>query len=251
MLSKKHSENSCVGFCRDCDRVHSLPTGNALDLARDLMRDFEEYQRLDFTVPPSEADPCVAFDQLFPGDRGHMFGVLECENRAGEIEVLRAFSSLAGGIRSVPGWVPSVLDDAVFYREVFPGQQEIKAMTAEMNRHERDSAGYREVFERRKAFSQNLMREIHDLYAFTNFRGETRALRDVFLKPDAIPGGVGDCCAPKLLNHAAKEGLKPLGLAEFYWGGTNASGRKQPGDFFAPCEDKCQPILGFMLCGLE
>ena len=134
-----------------------------------------------------------------------MFGVLECENEAGEVKVLRAFSSLAGGIRTVPGWVPSVLDDAVFYKEVFPGQQEIKAMTAEMNQFERDSPAYREVFERRKTFSQNLMREIHDLYAFTNFKGETRPLRDVFLKPNAIPGGVGDCCGTKAVESCCQE----------------------------------------------
>ena len=66
MLSKNHSENSCFGFCRECDREHSLQAGNAVELARDLMRDFEKHQRLDFTVPESDADPRVAFAQLFP-----------------------------------------------------------------------------------------------------------------------------------------------------------------------------------------
>lgn len=250
MLSKNHSEN-CFGFCHDCDHVHSLPTGNAIELAQELMRDFEKFQRLDFINDESQADPQFGFDQLFPGDRGHMFGILECETESGEQKILRAFSSLAGGIREVPGWVSSMLDPDIFAERVFPGQQQIKAMTVEMNLHGRQTSAGAAIFDERKQFSQNLMREIHDFYEFTNFRGETRPLRDVFLKPESIPGGVGECCAPKLLNHAAKNGLKPLGLAEFYWGGPNSSGRKQPGEFFSCCEDKCQPILGFMLCGLD
>ncbi|MGY8674438.1 MAG: hypothetical protein ACKVHO_17840, partial [Verrucomicrobiia bacterium] len=66
-----------------------------------------------------------------------------------------------------------------------------------------------------------------------------------------LPGGVGDCCGPKLLQHAANTRLKPIGLAEFYWGGPHLSGKRQPGSFYPCCEEKCQPILGYMLCGLE
>jgi tRNA pseudouridine32 synthase/23S rRNA pseudouridine746 synthase len=33
-----------------------------------------------------------------------------------------------------------------------------------------------------------------------------------------FPAGTGDCCAPKLLHEAALRGLKPVGLAEFWFG---------------------------------
>jgi tRNA pseudouridine32 synthase/23S rRNA pseudouridine746 synthase len=63
--------------------------------------------------------------------------------------------------------------------------------------------------------------------------------------------GVGECCAPKLLNYAALNGLKPLGLSEFYWGKENKSGTRKHGEFYPACAEKCQPILGFMLCGIK
>jgi hypothetical protein len=66
-----------------------------------------------------------------------------------------------------------------------------------------------------------------------------------------MPTGTGDCCGPKLLAQAAIEGLRPLGLAEFYWGRENRSGSRRHTTFSASCPEKCGPILGFMLCGLD
>ena len=87
--------------------------------------------------------------------------------------------------------------------------------------------------------------------ALTNFRGETKPLNDIFQDKNGIPTGTGDCCAPKLLNFAVKNNLTPLGLAEFYWGKENKSATRQHGRFYQSCTSKCQPILGFMLCGLD
>ena len=36
--------------------------------------------------------------------------------------------------------------------------------------------------------------------------------------PMMLPGGTGDCCAPKLLADAAARGLRPVGIAEFFLG---------------------------------
>jgi len=78
---------------------------------------------------------------------------------------------------------------------------------------------------------------------------ETRPLTE--LLSGNIPTGAGECCAPKLLNYAALNGLKPVGLSEFYWGKENKSGTRQHKQFYPACVEKCQPILGFMLCGAE
>lgn len=91
------------------------------------------------------------------------------------------------------------------------------------------------------------MKDIQALYNLTNFRGETRSLTDIF-PTIGIPTGTGECCAPKLLNHAALNGLTPLGLSEFYFGKESKSGEKQHGVFYPACAEKCQPILGFLLC---
>ena len=66
-----------------------------------------------------------------------------------------------------------------------------------------------------------------------------------------MPAGTGDCCAPKLLNYAAVEGLIPLSLIEFYYGRGNKSGTKKHRHFYPPCTEKCAPILTYMLRGAE
>ena len=95
------------------------------------------------------------------------------------------------------------------------------------------------------------MRDIHSLYRLTNFRGETTTLDEAFIGDSGIPTGTGDCCAPKLLHFAAQNDLRPLGISEFFWGKENISGEHHHGSFSSSCVEKCRPILGFMLCGLD
>ena len=243
------SEIAAQGWCPECDCEHVLPVGGAGRLAVELMAEFESLGRLDYTVEEEDADPGLAFAELFPGERGHMFGVLECEDGNGDPVVLRAFSSLHGGVRTIGGWVPPVLKDEVFDPLYRPAEKEIKRLTREMLELEPGSDSHRKLTAQRKQISSELMPRIHDHYELTNFREETRSLRDAFFGQGGLPGGTGDCCAPKLLNHAALNGLRPKGLAEFYWGGPHRTGNRQAGRFYAACAEKCQPIMGFMLCG--
>jgi hypothetical protein len=215
------------------------------------MREFEAIRRLDYLAPVSAADPLLSFDHLFPGENGNMFGVLECRDERGGTVVLRAFSSLRRGIRDVEGWVPPILSADVYYGLIVPEQKKILQLTREMETLNKQTAPYRELEERRKRTSRTLLAEMLGHYELHNFRGESRSLRDAYGPSGGIPGGVGERCAPKLLNHAAITGLKPVSIAEFYWGGSNKSGSRKPGEFYPCCEARCQPILGFMLCGLE
>jgi hypothetical protein len=89
------------------------------------------------------------------------------------------------------------------------------------------------------------------MYTIRNFKGGKTDLFSLFINKTGIPAGTGDCCAPKLLNQAILQGLKPLSMAEFFWGAENRSGTKQHRRFYPPCGDKCVPILGYMLQGLE
>lgn len=242
---------SCFGFCERCGVRHGLPYGKSVVYAQAMMEQFRSKRRLDYEVCDEEADPGLSFDRVLPGDRGHMFGVMECVGSVGETVWLRAFSSLGTGIRDVNGWVPYLVETEVFNRVVLPKQLEIKRLTQVKNQLDLNDPARQRWERERKQISRGLMPVIHDLYQLSNFRGETEPLKAVFKAKGGIPGGVGDCCAPKLLNYAASHGLRPVSIAEFYWGGTNKSGRKQPGDFFVACEEKCQPILGFMLCGID
>ncbi len=94
-----------------------------------------------------------------------------------------------------------------------------------------------------------LMKQIHDTYWIVNTRGERRSLRSLFA-PGEPPSGAADCAGPKLLAHAHAHHLRPLALAEFWWGAAPATGGRVTGDFYPACRDKCGPLLPFMLQGL-
>ncbi len=87
----------------------------------------------------------------------------------------------------------------------------------------------------------------------SNSLGETRSLIEIFKNSprEKIPVGSGQCAAPKLLQFAYDQGLKPLALAEFWWGKSpNAEVRKHK-HFYPACNARCKPILSFMLEGLK
>ncbi|NJM61640.1 MAG: RluA family pseudouridine synthase [Oscillatoriales cyanobacterium RU_3_3] len=88
---------------------------------------------------------------------------------------------------------------------------------------------------------------MHAAYSLLNFLGNSRSLLQL-MPAGSIPTGTGDCCAPKLLHYAAANNLKPLAMAEFWWG--VRSGDKIPGEFYGACADRCQPLMGFLLSGL-
>ena len=107
----------------------------------------------------------------------------------------------------------------------------------------------RQLKQQRKMRSRQLQEQMHDAYRLMNFLGTSSSLRE--LMPAGIPTGTGDCCAPKLLHYAASNRLKPIAMAEFWWGdGDGETGRNQ-GEFYGACEERCQPLMGFMLAGLS
>lgn len=102
----------------------------------------------------------------------------------------------------------------------------------------------------RRVVSQETMRQIWNSYQLTNFAGETTTLRALFPGGDP-PSGAGDCAAPKLLHAARALQLRPLALAEFWWGAPPPGGGRVEGTFFPACREKCGPVLPFLLRGVE
>ncbi|MFT5169564.1 MAG: tRNA pseudouridine32 synthase/23S rRNA pseudouridine746 synthase [Candidatus Omnitrophota bacterium] len=209
----------------------------------------QKERRIDITTSNADADRRLSLDYLFGEARGQMFGVLECKDQDGAIVLLKAFSSQYNGIWDVDGWVPPLFEVDEFNATISQTDKEIKRLDAiiddaTMNDNERNK-----LIQKRKSISQNSMKEIHDIYRLNNFNGETKTLHEISLNKRGIATGTGDCCGPKLLNHAAKNNLRPISMAEFYLGQENKSKTKQHNEFYPSCIDKCQPILGFMLCG--
>lgn len=241
----------CSGFCRACGREHSLPMAPALAEARELMAALGRHGRIDLASPIAMAESRFSTASLFGLARGKMFGVLTGQDRDGAPVSVRAFSGQYNGVWRVEGWAGPLFDLAAFSEVHDREEPEIKGLSREIAALAPTSSRAETLRRQRKIRSQRLMAAIHGLYRTRNFRGQHRSLTEIFPPGQGIPTGTGDCCAPKLIAHAARMGWIPLGLAEFYWGRENASTSREHGRFYPSCRGKCYPLLGFMLCGLD
>ncbi len=105
----------------------------------------------------------------------------------------------------------------------------------------------------RKQKSHKLQEWLFDQYQFLNANGEIEAVKVLF-KDHPLkrpPSGAGDCAAPKLFQHAYKHNLKPIAIAEFWWGASPSSKIRKHKIFYPACKGKCGPILEHMLQGLN
>ena len=103
---------------------------------------------------------------------------------------------------------------------------------------------------KRKNKSAGLQKKIFDQYRFLNQAGEVKSLLDIF-KDKTPMGGTGECAAPKLLQYAFKFKMKPLAMAEFWWGQSPKSEIRKHRNFYPACIGKCKPLLSHMLEGIE
>ena len=104
----------------------------------------------------------------------------------------------------------------------------------------------------RKAYSAQLQNRLFNDYSFLDFDGNKKSLQTIFQEELGIrpPAGAGECAAPKLLEYAYKNDMKPLCMAEFWWGDSPPSQVRKHGEFYPSCRSKCEPILGHMMSGL-
>src|SRR5690606_4542217 len=105
----------------------------------------------------------------------------------------------------------------------------------------------------RKQRSAQLQSRLFDQYQFLNARGEVRSLLSIFEETLGMlpPAGAGECAAPKLLQYAYQHELKPICMAEFWWGASPSSEVRKHLYYYPSCRGKCEPILGHMLQGLD
>ncbi|MBQ7818210.1 MAG: RNA pseudouridine synthase [Bacteroidales bacterium] len=104
----------------------------------------------------------------------------------------------------------------------------------------------------RKERSLKLQTWLFRQYKVLNANGDEKDLLDIFSDYNNTipPAGAGECAAPKLLQYALKNGLKPLQMAEFWIGASPKGEVRRDGNFYPSCKSKCEPILNFMLQGL-
>ena len=105
----------------------------------------------------------------------------------------------------------------------------------------------------RRTMSDELQQWLFAQYRMLDATGRERCLTDIFAgtTQGVPPAGAGDCCAPKLLQYAYANNLKPLCMAEFWWGQSPHGEIRHHGCFYPACRSKCLPILTHMLGGLN
>ena len=178
---------------------------------------------------------------------GKMFGVLIVKQG-----FLAAYSGLLEGRNDWPYFVPPVYDaqqpDGYF-----------KTREREISLISHVQVDLQSPSNTSKKMSQDLQLWLFHQYQFLNARGEKKDLVEVWQdyhcsprirnRYPLPPGGTGDCCAPKLLQYAYQNGLKPLCMAEFWWGKSPTGEVRRHGAFYPACRGKCLPILQHMLQG--
>ncbi|BDD00681.1 pseudouridylate synthase [Persicobacter psychrovividus] len=184
----------------------------------------------------------------FTERKGKMFGVLVVQLPKGGYAYLMTVSGVLGHDQSVPCFVPSVFDDSPDQSFVGEGMRALSALGLEIQSAE-DQATIQQLKATRKQKSFLLQQRIFSQYQFLNQKAERKNVLDIFrdFNCSSPPAAAGDCAAPKLLHFAFKHSLKPIAIAEFWWGNTPKGAEKQHGHFYPACQSRCLPILQFML----
>ncbi len=129
-------------------------------------------------------------------------------------------------------------------------KEEIDALHAERQRFTDEIGALKQE---RKTRSAALQQRLFEQFRMLNAHGEVKDLCDIFRETTQRipPAGSGECALPKLLQYAYLHGLKPLAMAEFWWGNSPKTEIRHHGYYYPSCKGKCEPILGWMLQGLE
>lgn len=152
-------------------------------------------------------------------------------------------------------------DEALLIRQSQFEKAELKRMRSMWNERiaEKEAcvASYNERIKalgvERKNRSIALQRWLFEQFKVLDANGCRKSLLSIFdEKLSALPpAGAGECAGPKLLQYAYENSFKPLALAEFWVGESPVGEIRRDGSFYGACKSKCEPILGYMLQGLD
>lgn len=197
---------------------------------------------------------------LADAENGKMFGVLVVDAGEDGLGFLAAYSGLLAGRNDWPYFVPPVYDAQQPDGHFKQTERQISALNARLATLPADDPQAADLRRQRKEQSERLQQWLFDQYRMMDANGvrknlvqlwqeyHTEKVRRRFPLP---PGGAGDCCAPKLLQYAYEHGLKPVCMAEFWWGRSPRQEIRHHLHYYPACQGKCKPILTHMLRGLD
>lgn len=125
--------------------------------------------------------------------------------------------------------------------------QPIEDCINELKEHQDDIA------RRRRELSEKTQAWLFAKTILTNAMGEQLSVADVFARSigKTPPSGAGECCAPKLLNYAFTHRLRPIAIAEYWYGNSPQGEIRHHGCAYPACRSKCWPLLPWMLQGID
>ncbi|MCU4175610.1 hypothetical protein [Carboxylicivirga sp. N1Y90] len=180
--------------------------------------------------------------------KGKMFGILVVQKTNGSYAFLGTNSGKLPGNVECNRFVPSVFDDSTDDYFINRGMKELSEIGNKIKETNNESK-IKELTERRKQKSFALQQQLFENYRFSNINGHEQNVLQIFelSRHGKPPAAAGECAAPKLLQYAFKHQLKPIALAEFWWGKSTKNEEREHKHFYPACRNKCRPILEYIL----
>ena len=291
LFSAKHPPSQLLvrgmassGFCLKCNVTHTLPTTqDARDQALQIKQTLTS-SNPPFTITRRGKMIGVLVCKDLKGNQKTLKAFAGAVNGKWE---LRGWSPSVGGKGTSPNDLPEYVRIQTVQNELQQVQNDLEArlVVEETNKKSNSEFGeliakttqfeLTQLIRKRRQLALSALDEMRKHQCVSNFRGETDVLQEIFARSSSgsgsgsqssgspnynnyneipnqqrikMPAGVGACCATKLLADAARQDLHPMSIAEIFVGDTFA---KDDGLFYDACKERCQPVLGFMLCGIH
>ncbi len=184
----------------------------------------------------------------FLTEKGKMFGILVVQRKDNSYGYLGTISGKIPNNYDCKEFIPSVFDASLNDFFFDKGMIELAELSGQIKNCTNDTEiNWLKI--KRKQKSILLQKWLFESYRFLNVLGMEQNVVEIFEASSHgnPPAAAGECAAPKLINYALKNNLKPISLAEFWWGSSIANKEKEHKKFYPACKNKCRPILEFML----
>lgn len=184
----------------------------------------------------------------FDTQKGKMFGVLVIQKKDNTLCYLGTVSGKLPNNEVCANFIPSVFDNSIDNFFINRGMTELTEIGNKV-KSSNDAVEISLLKEMSRKKSNALQKRLFENYNFLNFSGKNKNLLDIFENASQgnPPSAAGECAAPKLLNYAIQNKLKPIAVAEFWWGSSIKNKEKTHKTFYPACKDRCRPILEYML----
>jgi tRNA pseudouridine32 synthase/23S rRNA pseudouridine746 synthase len=211
---------------------------NIPEIARIAAKEFQEFIALE----------SQKWEYDFRTQKGKMFGILVVQEKNDVYSYIGTVSGKLPKNAICDKFIPSVFDVSVGDFFINKGMTELTEIGNQIKRAN-DPTVINSLKEIRKQKSTALQQRLFENYYFLNLSGKKQNLLEIFKHSSHRnpPAAAGECVAPKLLQYAIKHQLKPIALAEFWWGSPIKNEEKQHTVFYPACKDKCRPILEYIL----